>query len=71
MEERISSVFDCNLYELPRIKDRSGNITVIENNIECPFEVRRIFYLYDIPGGANRGAHAHKECEQFLIAASR
>ena len=66
----INTVFDCSLIELPRIKNRSGNITVVENNIEIPFGVKRIFYLYDIPGGESRGAHAHKECHQFLIAAS-
>ena len=64
------TVFDCSLLELPRIKNRSGNITTIENNIEIPFSIKRIFYLYDIPGGESRGAHAHKECHQFLIATS-
>ena len=64
------TVFDCSLIELPRIQNRSGNITTIENNIEIPFSIKRIFYLYDIPGGESRGAHAHKECHQFLIATS-
>ncbi len=64
------TVFDCSLIELPRIQNRSGNITPIQNNIEIPFEAKRIFYLYDIPGGVSRGAHAHKQCHQFLIAAS-
>lgn len=64
------TVFDCSLIELPRIQNRSGNITMIENNVEIPFSIKRIFYLYDIPGGASRGAHAHKECHQFLIATS-
>ncbi|MEM1003604.1 MAG: FdtA/QdtA family cupin domain-containing protein [Bacteroidota bacterium] len=64
------TVFDCSLIELPKIKDRSGNITSIQNNIEIPFQVKRIFYLYDIPGGLSRGAHAHKECHQFLVAVS-
>jgi hypothetical protein len=65
-----NSVFDCSLIELPKIKDRSGNITAIENNIHIPFEVNRVFYLYDIPGGEDRGAHAHINCHQFLVAAS-
>ena len=56
--------------ELPKVKNRAGNITVLENNIEIPFSVKRIFYLYDIPGGESRGAHSHKECHQFLVAAS-
>ncbi len=63
-------VFDCALIQLPKIKNRTGNITAVENNIEVPFNVNRIFYLYDIPGGEDRGAHAHKECHQFLVAAS-
>lgn len=65
-----NTVFDCSLIELPCIKNRTGNITAIENNIEIPFNTNRIFYLYDIPGGESRGAHAHKECHQFLIATS-
>jgi len=63
-------VFDCNIIELPKVKNRAGNITVLENNIEIPFSVKRIFYLYDIPGGESRGAHSHKQCHQFLVAAS-
>ena len=69
MENNIT-VFDCNLIYLPKIENRAGNITPIHNNIEIPFQIKRIFYLYDIPGGESRGAHAHKECHQFLIAAS-
>jgi hypothetical protein len=64
------TVLDCSLVELSRIKNRAGNITAIENNKEVPFAIKRVFYLYDIPGGEDRGAHAHKECHQFLIAAS-
>lgn len=64
------TVFDCSLIELPIIKNRSGNLTSIQNSIEIPFDVKRIFYLYDIPGGKDRGAHAHLECHQFLIAGS-
>jgi hypothetical protein len=64
------TVFDCNLLQLPKIENRAGNITPIHNNIEIPFEVKRVFYLYDIPGGESRGAHAHKECHQFLVAVS-
>ena len=69
MENNIT-VFDCNLIYLPKIENRAGNITPIHNNIEIPFQIKRIFYLYDIPGGESRGAHAHKECHQFLVAAS-
>ena len=65
-----NTVFNCSFLELNSIKNRSGNITAIENGIDIPFNVERIFYLYDIPGGESRGAHAHKECHQFLVAVS-
>ncbi|MCF2876618.1 MULTISPECIES: sugar 3,4-ketoisomerase [unclassified Tenacibaculum] len=64
------SISDCKLIDLPRVKSRSGNITPVENNKEIPFDIKRVFYLYDIPGGESRGAHAHIDCHQFLIAAS-
>jgi len=64
------SVFDCDLIYLPKVGDRNGNITSVNNHSEIPFNVKRLFYLYDIPGGESRGAHSHKECHQFLIAAS-
>ena len=65
------SVFDCLIVNVPKIVSRSGNISVLENDDSVvPFNVKRIFYLYDIPGGESRGAHAHKECHQFLLAAS-
>lgn len=64
------NISDCKLIYLPRVKSRSGNITPVENNKELPFEINRVFYLYDIPGGESRGAHAHIDCHQFLIAAS-
>ncbi|RYY48744.1 MAG: WxcM-like domain-containing protein [Chitinophagaceae bacterium] len=67
----MASVFNCSVVELSKIKNRAGNITVVDSdNLSVPFEVKRIFYLYDIPGGESRGAHAHKRCHQFLIAAS-
>ncbi len=64
------TVFDCNLLQFVQIGDRKGHITAINNSTEIPFDVKRVFYLYDIPGGESRGAHAHKECHQFLVAAS-
>jgi hypothetical protein len=64
------TVFDCNLIKLQRISDRKGNITPIENSKDIPFDIKRVFYIYDIPGGESRGAHAHKACHQFLVAAS-
>ncbi len=64
------SVFDCSVIDIGKINFSEGNLTVVENNSLFPFEVKRVFYLYDIAGGESRGAHAHKECHQFLIAAS-
>lgn len=65
-----NTVYDCNLIYLPKINNRAGNITLVENGLHLPFDVKRVFYLYDIPSGESRGAHAHKECHQFLVAAS-
>ena len=64
------SVYDCSVIELPRINNGAGNMTAITCNENIPFDVKRIFYIYDIPGGEDRGAHSHKECHQFIIAAS-
>ena len=64
------SVFDSSLYELNKMHDAEGNLTFIYQNIHVPFEINRVFYSYDIPGGEERGGHAHKECHQFIIAAS-
>lgn len=66
-----SSVYDCTIIELDKHhSDRKGNISVVENYRDIPFEVRRTYYLYDVPGGESRGAHAHKELSQLIIAAS-
>ena len=64
------SVFDCSLYELNKMHDTEGNLTYMYENVHVPFPINRVFYSYDIPGGEDRGAHAHKQCHQFLIAAS-
>ena len=64
------SVFDCSLCELNKMHDDEGNLTFIYENVHVPFPINRVFYSYDIPGGEDRGAHAHKECHQFIIAAS-
>ena len=66
-----STVYDCTIIELDKHhSDRKGNISVVENNKDIPFEVKRVYYLYDVPGGESRGAHAHKELSQLIIAAS-
>ena len=64
------SVFDCSLCQLNKMHDPEGNLTYMYENVHVPFPINRVFYSYDIPGGEDRGAHAHKECHQFIIAAS-
>jgi len=65
-----NKVFDCSIVDLSKVHMNHGNITVVENNDNNPFEVKRIYYLYDVPGGEERGGHAHYELEQYIIAAS-
>jgi hypothetical protein len=65
-----SLIYNCNVIELNKIHNRSGNITIIEGNMQIPFDVKRVYYLYDVPGGATRGGHAHKGLQQVIIAAS-
>ena len=60
----------CKIINLPKIKDRRGNLTFIEAKRHIPFEIKRVYYLYDVPGGESRGGHAHKGLQQFIIAAS-
>ena len=65
------NVFDCSIIEFDKHhEDRRGNLTVVENGVTLPFDVKRVYYLYDIPGGEGRGAHAHRELEQLIVAAS-
>lgn len=64
------SIKDCSLIDLPRVNDPRGNLTFIEGGRHIPFQLKRVFYLYDVPGGALRAGHALKQCQQFIIAAS-
>ena len=61
---------NCKIINLPKIPDHRGNLTFIEGNRHIPFEIKRVYYLYDVPGGEERAGHAHKDLEQFLIAIS-
>ena len=61
---------DCMIVDLPKIADPRGNLTFIETNNHIPFDFKRVFYLYDVPGGAMRAGHALKTCHQFIIAAT-
>ena len=65
-----SSVYECVILPLNKIHNRAGNITIIEGQDSVPFDIRRVYYLYDIPGGEARGGHAHKELKQLVVAAS-
>lgn len=65
-----NTVFDCSVIDVSKIHNEAGNITVVENGGNIPFDVKRVYYLYDIPGGEARGGHAHYELEQYVIAAS-
>jgi dTDP-4-dehydrorhamnose 3,5-epimerase-like enzyme len=65
------NVYDCSIIELDKHhSDRKGNLTVVQNNETIPFDIKRIYYLYDVPGGEERGAHAHRELSQLMVAAS-
>lgn len=60
----------CKLIELPRLNDARGNLSFVEGGIHVPFDIQRVYYLYDVPGGAERGGHAHKGLQQLIIAMS-
>lgn len=60
----------CRIIELPKISDPRGNLTFVESSNQIPFDIQRVYYLYDVPGGSERGGHAHKELHQLIIAMS-
>lgn len=64
------TVDDCRIIDLPKIADPRGNLTFVEGGRNIPFDIKRVFYLYDVPGGESRGGHAHKKCKQFIVAMS-
>jgi dTDP-4-dehydrorhamnose 3,5-epimerase-like enzyme len=64
------SIDDCRIIALPKISDPRGNLTFVENSAHIPFNIQRVYYLYDVPGGAERGGHAHKGLQQLIIAMS-
>lgn len=64
------SINDCKIIDLPRINDPRGNLTFVEGEVHIPFPIQRVYYLYDVPGGAERGGHAHKNLQQLIIAMS-
>jgi hypothetical protein len=66
----VITIKDCNMIDLPKIADPRGNLTFVEAPQHIPFDIKRVFYLYDVPGGAERAGHALRCCHQFLIAMS-
>jgi hypothetical protein len=71
VERRVAMGIDqCRIIELPKISDPRGNLTFIESGRHVPFDIQRVYYLYDVPGGESRGGHAHKTLQEFIIALS-
>lgn len=70
MDMKGSTVYDCSVVTLSKIENRAGNITPINGGEDIPFEIKRVYYLYDIPGGESRGGHAHWDLQQLIVAAS-
>ncbi len=66
----VSDIHNCNVVELSKIHNPAGNITIVQNSDDLPFDVKRVYYLYDVPGGSERGGHAHKGLYQLIVAAS-
>ncbi len=64
------ALVDCRTLELPKVHDPRGNLTFVEGGRQIPFDIRRVYYLYDVPGGSERGGHAHRGLHQFVIAMS-
>jgi hypothetical protein len=70
MKNNKTTVYDCPIIELSKNHKEKGNLTVVSNKIEVPFDVKRCYYLYDVPGGESRGGHSHKALYQLIVAAS-
>lgn len=64
------SIHDCRIIDLPKISDPRGNLTFVEGGRHIPFDIRRVYYLYDVPGGSDRGGHGHRELQQLIVAMS-
>ena len=69
-ELKNANLSECRIMGLPKVDDARGNLTFIEGMDHVPFDIKRVYYLYDVPGGESRGGHAHQKLEQFIIAAN-
>lgn len=67
---KVLSLSHCRIINLPKIEDARGNLTFVEGGNHIPFDIKRVYYLYDVPGGSDRGAHAHRNLHQFMVAMS-
>lgn len=67
---KASTVFDCSMISLPINHQANGNLTAVSNGVQVPFDVKRVYYLYDVPGGFSRGGHGHLELQQLIVALS-
>lgn len=67
---KVGNIDKCVVVDLPKIKNRAGNITPLNGGVDLPFDIKRVYYLYDVPGGEERGGHGHIELEQYIVAAS-
>ena len=65
-----TTINDCKIIDLRKIHDPRGNLTPIEGGVDVPFDIKRVYYLYDVPGGESRGSHAHKQLRQLIVAAN-
>jgi len=65
-----TNIYNCTVLTLPKVHNRAGNITALNNSKDLPFDIHRVYYLYDIPGGVFRGGHAHRELQQLIVAVS-
>lgn len=66
----MGNMSDCKIIDLPKYEDPRGNLSVIEGDVHIPFDIKRVYYLYDVPGGSSRAGHGHKELQQLIIAMS-
>ena len=70
MDPAFNNIEQCKIFNLDRIENRKGNLTPVCNSVDIPFGIKRVYYLYDVPGGETRGGHAHRELQQFIISVS-